>query len=65
MSIIKILAQLQRDERGLAAVEYALLLGLVVLVMITSLNSLANAITSTWGHVSSESEVAVQQATGG
>ncbi len=65
MFIIKILAQLHRDQRGLAAVEYALLLGLVVLVMVSSLSSLANAVNLTWGHVSSEAETAVQQATGG
>jgi|GEM_PF-534403 len=65
MFITRFLTRLRRDEQGLAAVEYALLLGLVVLVMIASLSSLANAISQTWGHVSSEAETAVQQATAG
>jgi Flp pilus assembly pilin Flp len=65
MSLTKILTRLYRDESGLAAVEYALLCGLVVLVMIASLNSMANAIGQTWNHVSSEAQTAVQQATAG
>ncbi|NOW47023.1 pilus assembly protein Flp/PilA [Novosphingobium sp. SG751A] len=65
MCITEILARLHRDKSGLAAVEYALLCGLVVLVMIASLNGMANVIGQTWNHVSSEAQTAVQQSTGG
>lgn len=64
MSIPNILTRLIRDERGLAAVEYALLCGLIVIAMVASLSGMANAIGVTWNNVSSQTETAVQQATG-
>lgn len=64
MSIAEILARLQRDQRGLAAVEYALLCGLIVLVMITALNGMANVIEQTWNNISYQTQTSVQQATG-
>lgn len=65
MSIAEILARLHRDERALAAVEYALLCGLIVLVMIAAFNRMANEIGQTWNDVSTQTQSAVQQANGG
>jgi Flp pilus assembly pilin Flp len=62
MMIRRFLAQLCRDSRGLAAVEYALLLGLIVLVMITALGSLANVVVMTWTNVNTQTENAIKQA---
>ncbi|WCT76675.1 Flp family type IVb pilin [Novosphingobium humi] len=63
MSIAEFLTRLHRDERGLAAVEYGLLCGLIVLVMIAALNGVANTIVQTWNNVDTQAQVAVQQAT--
>lgn len=65
MRFLEILSRLQRDIRGLAAVEYAFLCGLIVIAMVVALNSMANAIGMTWNNVSSQTQAAVQQATGG
>jgi Flp pilus assembly pilin Flp len=64
MMIRALLTRLWRDSRGLAAVEYALLLGLIVLVMITALGSLANVVVMTWTHVNTQTQNAIQQANG-
>jgi Flp pilus assembly pilin Flp len=63
MMIAKILHRLRRDEKALAAVEYAFLCGLIVIVMVASLNTMANAIGITWTNISNQTHTAVQQAT--
>ena len=62
MSYKRHLIRFARDQRGLAAVEYAFLCGLIVLAMIAAFSSLANAVISTWTHISSQSTKASQQA---
>lgn len=44
--------RLPRCERGATAVEYALILAMVVLAMITALSTVANKTTGMWGNVS-------------
>ncbi len=60
----KFLTRLFRDNRGLAAVEYAFLCGLIVIVMIGALGGLANMIILTWSNVQTQSQNAVNQANG-
>lgn len=45
---------LTRCERGATAVEYALILAMVVLAMITALTSVANKTTGMWNNVANE-----------
>jgi Flp pilus assembly pilin Flp len=44
-------ARLHTNERGAAAVEYALLIGLIAAVIFTAVTGLATKITSTFGDV--------------
>lgn len=64
MAFRKLLARFAADRRGLAAVEYAFLCGLLVIAIITAFNSLASAIIMTWDNVSTQSGNAIDQATG-
>ena len=45
---------LSRCERGATAVEYGLIIAMVVLAMITALTSVANKTTGMWNNVSNE-----------
>ncbi|HAF42402.1 MAG TPA: Flp family type IVb pilin [Sphingobium sp.] len=45
---------LLRCERGATAVEYALILAMVVLAMITALTSVANKTIGMWNNVATE-----------
>lgn len=65
MRIFGLIRRLSRDERALAAIEYGLLLSLIVLAMVTALSSMANAVSATWTNVASQSEHAVANATAG
>ena len=53
---IEIIARLGliRCERGATAVEYGLIIAMVVLAMITALTSVANKTTGMWNNVSNE-----------
>ncbi|QGP80204.1 Flp family type IVb pilin [Sphingobium sp. CAP-1] len=46
--------RLVRCERGATAVEYALILAMVVLAMITALTNVANKTTGMWNNVATE-----------
>lgn len=54
--LIDLLARLglTRCERGATAVEYALILAMIVLAMITALTSVANKTTGMWNNVADE-----------
>ena len=54
--LIEFLARspLARDTRGATAVEYALILAMVVLAMIAALSNVANKTTGMWNNVSNE-----------
>jgi pilus assembly protein Flp/PilA len=56
---------LRRDQRGTSAVEYGLICGLIVMVMVTALSGFSNVNKSTWNTVSNSVQTAVGQATAG
>jgi pilus assembly protein Flp/PilA len=43
-----------QDERGATAVEYALIISLIVLAMVTALGNVASTTVSMWNNVSNE-----------
>ncbi|KQM98140.1 MULTISPECIES: Flp family type IVb pilin [unclassified Sphingomonas] len=51
-SVLRFARKLWRDRRGGTAIEYGMILGLVVVVLIVSLKLLAGTTTDMWAHVS-------------
>ncbi len=49
--MLKLLRALMIDRKGATAVEYGLIISLVVLAMLASLNGVANATIEMWNHV--------------
>lgn len=47
----KLLRALLRDRRGATAVEYSLILALLVIAMVASLTSVAGTTTSMWNNI--------------
>lgn len=47
----KFMKRLLRDTQGATAIEYGLIAGLIVIGMITALDSFANESTEMWGGV--------------
>ena len=47
-------ATLRRDQRGATAVEYGLIVSLIVLAMVTALRGVAATTVNMWGEVSNE-----------
>ncbi len=45
---------LVRDQRGATAVEYGLILAMIVIAMVVALKNVANANTKMWGKVENE-----------
>lgn len=45
-------ARLFRDEKGVSAVEYALIAALIILAMVAGLSQVATATTTMWNNVS-------------
>jgi pilus assembly protein Flp/PilA len=52
VSIRRTIKGLDRDERGATAVEYCLIVAMIVLAMIAALTQVASATTSMWNNVS-------------
>ncbi|WP_347812881.1 Flp family type IVb pilin [Novosphingobium sp. PhB57] len=52
------LARLLRDEDGATAIEYGLILGMIVLAILVALNSLASETIALWTSVSDKSAAA-------
>ncbi|MDB5671057.1 MAG: Pilus assembly protein [Alphaproteobacteria bacterium] len=50
---MRIISNLIRDERAATAVEYGLILAMIVLAMIGALTMLASSTTTMWNNVSS------------
>ena len=50
----KFLACLAQDQRGATAVEYGLIISLIVLAMMAALNNVASATIDMWGNVSTK-----------
>ncbi len=49
-------ARLFQDERGVSAVEYALICALIVLAMVAALSQVATATTTMWNNVANSVE---------
>ena len=49
--MLKFMRQILRDDTGAAAVEYGLIISLIVLAMLTALGDFANKNTSMWNYV--------------
>ena len=62
MSQTHLLKRLFREEHGATAVEYGLILALIVLAMLGALSGLASETTKMWGQVNSKSAAAMNQA---
>ena len=56
--MLKILTALLRDKRGGTAIEYGLIISLVVITMVGAFIQVANSTTSMWGNVNSKMETA-------
>jgi pilus assembly protein Flp/PilA len=52
--MIRLLKQLRPDELGATAVEYGLIISLIVLAMISALGGVADVTVNMWGNVSSQ-----------
>ncbi len=52
--MIHLLCQLAKSRRGATAVEYGLILALIVLAMIGALQSVASSTSGLWNNVSSK-----------
>ncbi|MGO4167137.1 Flp family type IVb pilin [Novosphingobium sp. YAF33] len=53
------LARLLRDEDGATAIEYGLILAMIVLAMFVALNSLASETIALWTSVNDKSTAAI------
>ena len=60
MTLFKFLKHIGNDNRGATAVEYGLIISLIVIAMVGALQSVANANSAKWGQV----EATVNAATG-
>ncbi|MES2421862.1 MAG: Flp family type IVb pilin [Pseudomonadota bacterium] len=52
--VIRTIVRALRHQRGATAIEYGLILALMVIAMIIGLTALANSTTSMWGNVDSK-----------
>lgn len=50
----RLIARLREDERGATAVEYGLIVSLIVLACVTAITSVATETMNMWNYVSSE-----------
>jgi len=64
MSIFGFLQDIIADERGATAVEYGLILSLIVIAMIGALNSFADAAIAMWTEVEQKSAEAIEKSAG-
>ena len=51
--MLKFMGQILRDDMGAAAVEYGLIISLIVLAMLTALGDFASKNTAMWAYVES------------
>ena len=56
--MLKILKALLRDQRGGTAIEYGLIISLVVITMVGAFIQVANSTTTVWGNVNTKMETA-------
>ncbi len=53
-TLARLFAAILRDRRGASAVEYGLIIALVVIAMFAGLRNTANATTGVWNYVARE-----------
>jgi pilus assembly protein Flp/PilA len=56
--MLKKIRALLRDQRGGTAIEYGLIISLVVITMVGAFVQLANTTTTMWGNVNTKMETA-------
>ncbi len=56
--MLKKLGALLRDRRGATAVEYGLIISLIVITMVSAFIQVANTTTQMWGNVNTKMETA-------
>lgn len=54
--MLRLIERLAQDERGATAVEYGLIISLIVLAMMSALNNVAGSTINMWNNVSSTVE---------
>ena len=52
--MLKIMRHILRDETGATAVEYGLIISLIILAMLTALGSFASTNTAQWNYVDAQ-----------
>ena len=52
--MVRRLAKLSRDERGATAVEYGLIISMIVLAMVGALVQVAGVTGNMWDHIANE-----------
>ena len=56
--MLRLIERLVQDERGATAIEYGLIISLIVIAMISALGNVANSTIGMWNNVSNEVEEA-------
>ena len=54
MAMFDLCRNILKDTRGASAVEYGLILSMIVIAMVSALQSVANEVTTMWSFVSDE-----------
>jgi pilus assembly protein Flp/PilA len=57
-TMLKMMRALLRDKRGGTAIEYGLIISLIVITMVSAFIQVANSTTSMWGNVNTKMETA-------
>lgn len=52
--MLRLIDKLSQDERGATAIEYGLIISLIVIAMIAALGNVANSTIGMWNNVSNE-----------
>ena len=54
MTMIRLIGKLLRDRRGATAIEYGLIVSLIVIAMLSAFIGLAHTTTDIWGNVAAK-----------
>ena len=60
--MLHLFEELMRDERGATAVEYGLILAMIVIAMLAALGGVANESIGMWANIQEKSADAIQKA---
>ncbi len=61
-AMLQLLKNLHRDVSGATALEYGLILGLIVMVMVVGMSALGHQTVGQWNYVSSQVSSGIAQA---